>query len=78
MAEEAERVGLKLAVEPLNRFETYVLNTAGQAAAYVRRIGHPNFGTMYDTFHANIEEKDPIAGLYGKRGRLPPLPRLGE
>ena len=61
MAEEAEKVGLTLAVEPLNRFETYVLNTAEQAAAYVRRVGHPNFGTMYDTFHANIEEKDPIA-----------------
>ena len=61
MAEEAEKVGLRLAVEPLNRFETYVLNTAGQAAAYVRRVGHPAFGTMYDTFHANIEEKDPVA-----------------
>lgn len=60
MAEEADAVGLKLAVECLNRFETYVLNTAAQAAAYARRVGHPAFGTMYDTFHANIEEKDPI------------------
>ncbi len=61
MAEEAEQVHLRLAVEYLNRFETYVLNTAAQAAAYARRVGHPAFGTMYDTFHANIEEKDPVA-----------------
>ena len=61
MATEAEKVNLKLALEYLNRFETYVLNTAADAAAYARRVGHPAFGTMYDTFHANIEEKDPIA-----------------
>ena len=63
MAEEAEQVGLKLAVESLNRFETYVLNTAAQAAAYVRRVDHPAFGAMYDTFHANIEEQDPVAAF---------------
>lgn len=61
MAEEAEAVHLKLAIEYLNRFETYVLNTAADAAAYARRVGHPAFGTMYDTFHANIEEKDLVA-----------------
>jgi D-psicose/D-tagatose/L-ribulose 3-epimerase len=31
-----------------------------QAASYVKRVDHPNFGTMYDTFHANIEEKDAV------------------
>ncbi len=60
-AEEAEKVNLKLAIEFLNRFESYVLNTAADAAAYVQRVGHPAFGTMFDTFHANIEEKDPVA-----------------
>ena len=30
------------------------------ARAYVRRVDHPNFGALYDTFHANIEEKDPV------------------
>ena len=52
-----------LAIESLNRFEAYFLNTIEQAAAYVVRVGHPNFGTMFDTFHANIEEKDPIGAL---------------
>jgi len=49
-----------LAIEYLNRFECYFLTTMADAAAYVRRVGHRNFGTMYDTFHANIEEKDPV------------------
>ncbi|MBP7001416.1 sugar phosphate isomerase/epimerase [Amaricoccus sp.] len=51
---------LTLAIEPLNRFECYVLNTAAQAAAHVRAVRRPNFGYLYDTFHANIEEKDPV------------------
>ena len=48
-----------LAVEPLNRFECYILNTAAQAAAHVAAVDRPNFGYLYDTFHANIEERDP-------------------
>jgi D-psicose/D-tagatose/L-ribulose 3-epimerase len=52
--------GLVLAIEPLNRFECYVLNTAEQAAAHVAAVGRPNFGYLYDTFHANIEERDPV------------------
>lgn len=57
MAERARANGLRLALEPLNRFETYFLNTAEQAAAYVARVDHPAFGIMYDTFHSNIEER---------------------
>jgi D-psicose/D-tagatose/L-ribulose 3-epimerase len=58
VAEEAQRHGLYLAIEFLNRFECYFLNTTAAAAAYVRRVGHPNFKAMFDTFHANIEEED--------------------
>jgi D-psicose/D-tagatose/L-ribulose 3-epimerase len=43
----------------LNRFECYFLNTMDATAAYVRRVDHPNFKALYDTFHANIEEADP-------------------
>ena len=57
----AEAAGIKCAIEALNRFESHLLNTMEQAASYVQRVNHPNFGTMYDTFHANIEEKDTIA-----------------
>jgi D-psicose/D-tagatose/L-ribulose 3-epimerase len=52
--------GIRLSIEPLNRFECYALNTVEQAAALVRRVGRPNYGLLYDTFHANIEEKDPV------------------
>lgn len=51
---------LRLAVEPLNRFECYALNTAAQAAALVAAVDRPNYGWLYDTFHANIEERDPV------------------
>jgi D-psicose/D-tagatose/L-ribulose 3-epimerase len=46
-----------LAVEPLNRFETYFLNTCADAAKLCREVGDPNVGILFDTFHANIEEK---------------------
>ena len=51
-----------LAIEPLNRFETYFLNTAADAVALVEQIGHPNIGILFDTFHANIEEKNVAEG----------------
>ena len=46
------------AIEPLNRFETYFLNTAEDAARFCDEIAHPNVGILFDTFHANIEEKN--------------------
>ena len=60
-AEEAQKARVMLAIEYLNRFECYFLTTARDAKALVQRVGHPHLRTMYDTFHANIEEKD-IAG----------------
>jgi len=52
-----------LAVEFLNRFECYFINTMADAAAYVKRVNHPNVGVLYDTFHANIEEQDPVGAI---------------
>ena len=57
-AEEAQKAGVMLAIEYLNRFECYFLTTAAQARDLVKRVNHPHFRMMYDTFHANIEEKD--------------------
>ena len=54
---------IRLAVEPLNRFECYALNLAADAARLVAEVGRPNYGYLYDTFHANIEECDPVAAL---------------
>jgi D-psicose/D-tagatose/L-ribulose 3-epimerase len=59
----AEKHGLTLALEAINRFECYFVNTMGDLSAYLDRVDHPNISGMYDTFHANIEEKDPIAAI---------------
>ena len=56
--------GIVAGLEPLNRFEAYLLNTIEQSIAYADRIGGEGIGILYDTFHANIEEKDPIAALH--------------
>jgi D-psicose/D-tagatose/L-ribulose 3-epimerase len=49
--------GVRMAIEPLNRFETYFLNTAADAASLIAAVGSPHIGILFDTFHANIEEK---------------------
>ncbi len=59
-ADYAAGAGIVFAVEPLNRFECYFLNTVDDTASYARMVDRPNFFIMYDAFHANIEEKDPV------------------
>jgi len=63
-AEYAQSVGVQLGVECLNRFECYFLNCHSDSAAFVREVDHPACGMMYDTFHANIEEKDTAAAVH--------------
>ena len=55
--------GMTLAIEPINRFETFFLNTCADSAALCDDIGDPRIGVLFDTFHANIEEKGMGAGL---------------
>jgi D-psicose/D-tagatose/L-ribulose 3-epimerase len=57
LAPYAAAAQLDIGIEPLNRFETYFLNTAADGAAFCEAIGHPSVGLLIDTFHANIEEK---------------------
>ncbi len=64
-ADYAKTANLKLSIEPLNRFECYFLNIAEDASNYVNMVNRDNFGYLYDTFHANIEEKDPV-GIINK------------
>ena len=63
VAEHAGEVGVSLAVEPLNRFEIYLLNSHADAARFVRDVDHPRCRVLYDTFHANIEEKSTPDGI---------------
>jgi len=66
-AEHAETLGVRLAIEPLNRFETDLVNTAEQGVALCDDIGSPAAGLLLDTFHMNIEEKS-IAGAIRTAG----------
>lgn len=70
IGEHAANVGVTVGLEALNRFECYLVNTMDDLAALVRRIGHPNIRAMYDTFHANIEEADPIGALTRSRAEV--------
>ncbi|MEM5470336.1 sugar phosphate isomerase/epimerase [Hoeflea sp. AS60] len=63
IGEHAAGLGITVALEALNRFECYLVNTMDGLAAHLADIGHPNIRAMYDTFHANIEETDPIGAL---------------
>jgi D-psicose/D-tagatose/L-ribulose 3-epimerase len=56
----AER-NVTIVLEAINRFECYFMNTMDDMAAYLDTVKHPSVTGMYDTFHANLEEKDPIA-----------------
>ena len=58
VSEHAGQCGVKLGIEFLNRFETYFLTCAADAAKFVNAIDHPSCCMMYDNFHAHIEEKD--------------------
>ena len=55
--EHADAAGVTLGLEALNRFECYLCNTMAQLKRLVDEAAHPRVRAMYDTHHANIEEK---------------------
>ena len=63
VGDHAKSVGVIVNLEALNRFECYFANTMADLEAHVARVGHPFIRGMYDTFHCNIEEKDPIGAI---------------
>jgi len=54
----AQDYGVQLGLEPVNRYETYLINTCEQARTLMKMIGQPNVKIHLDTYHMNIEEKD--------------------
>jgi sugar phosphate isomerase/epimerase len=57
LAQHAQREGVKLIYEPLNRYETNLLNTQEAAAAFLYTLGSRNIALLADLFHMNIEEQ---------------------
>ena len=65
----AETVGVRIGLEPLNRFETYFLNRCEQALALADAVGG-DCGVALDTFHMNVEEADLLAAIRAAGDRL--------
>jgi D-psicose/D-tagatose/L-ribulose 3-epimerase len=65
IGDHAGNRGVTIGLEALNRFECYLFNTMEALCAHIDEVGRPHIRAMYDTFHANIEETDPI-GAYTK------------
>ena len=69
VAHQADMLGMRLGIEPVNRYETYLVNLASQGLALIEAIGATNVFLHLDTYHMNIEEKgfrEPIVQA-GKR-----------
>ena len=66
----ADDLGVRLAIEPLNRFENCLINTVDQALELIRMVGSPALGIHLDTFHMNIEEKDLPKAILAAGSRL--------
>jgi D-psicose/D-tagatose/L-ribulose 3-epimerase len=69
-ADLAAARNVRLAIEPLNRFETDLVNNAAQVAKLVDEIARPNAGVMMDSYHMNLEERDNEQALRAVGSRL--------
>lgn len=65
----AEKQGVRIVIEPLNRYETNFLNTVEETLEFVNSLGYRNIGILTDTFHMNIEEQSIDSALI-RAGKL--------
>ena len=66
----AAPAGVRLALEPINRYETSLINTTVQGLALIEQVGADNFGLLLDTFHMNIEEPQIEASIAACGARI--------
>ena len=69
-ARNARAHGLLFGIEPVNRYETHLINTAAQGVAMIERVGAENLFLHLDTYHMNIEEKGVGNGIVAGRDHL--------
>lgn len=69
-AKYAKSIGLLFGIEPVNRYESHLINTGWQAVAMIERIGSDNIFVHLDTYHMNIEEKGVGNGILDAREHL--------
>ena len=77
VAKRAAELGMTVGLEPCNRYETHLLNTAAQSLKLLERIGAPNTSVHLDTYHMNIEEKG-IGHGFKVAGRRAPYIHISE
>jgi len=65
LAERAAELGVRILIEPVNRYETNYINSCESACELLAKLGRPNVLLMPDVFHMNIEDRD-IAGELDK------------
>jgi D-psicose/D-tagatose/L-ribulose 3-epimerase len=70
VAKRAASLGIRLGLEPLNRYETSLVNTCAQAVELIDGVDEPNLFVQLDTFHMNIEERDLREAILTAGGRL--------
>lgn len=69
-AAHAAKRGIALGIEPVNRYETHLINTAAQGVAMIEKVGSDNIFLHLDTYHMNIEEKGAGNGILDARDHL--------
>jgi D-psicose/D-tagatose/L-ribulose 3-epimerase len=70
VARYAQGLGVRMGLEPANRYETYVINTIEAGLRLADTIGEKNVGILFDTFHCSIEEKSLYAAITAAGSRL--------
>ena len=60
---DLDATGVELAIEPMNRFESFVLPTAAEGVRLCEAVGHPRVGLLLDVAHMAVEEKDQLAAI---------------
>ncbi|UCI08945.1 sugar phosphate isomerase/epimerase family protein [Mesorhizobium sp. B1-1-8] len=70
IGDHAGNKGVTIGLEALNRFECYLVNTMDDLSEHIEAIDRPHIKAMYDTFHANIEEADPIGAYTRNRNNI--------
>ncbi|MEX1079645.1 MAG: sugar phosphate isomerase/epimerase family protein [Homoserinimonas sp.] len=70
IVDAAQAAGVTLAIEPLNRYETSLINTVEQALDALEPLLGPGLGLALDSYHLNIEEKNPVAAIRAAGGNL--------
>ncbi len=63
IADDAAAIGVRVVCEVVNRYETAMMNTSARAVEFIDASGSDALGLHLDTFHMNIEERDPVAAV---------------